>query len=185
MPECIVINEGILKRIKFINLLNESEDIKWKILELHNKSELLGKIDGVMYTIDGHRKFLDNLHNSKEQHYVVYFDNRPVAKYNFTIESNIVTDIGNYMFAIEDRLSGLGLLIDYFLSFYLFECLDIEKVCFRVLKTNRKQVSYSKKTGGKIIFEDERMFYFEKQKSTFQNTKTKMEEILNLMFNNK
>ena len=41
MPNIIHINEPGYSRIKFINLLVETEEMKWKILEFHNQKFIL------------------------------------------------------------------------------------------------------------------------------------------------
>lgn len=178
----IKFNEPGFNKITFVDLLDETEDIKWKILEWHNQDFLRGKIDKEKYTAESHKIFLQKLPNSKRKHYIVYYEKRPIGKYDFIIDGQNVSDLGNYLFFEEDLMTGIGLLMRQAFLKYVFEDLRLNKITYKVYKSNKSTISLSKKTGGIIIADDEEWIFFEITTERWLAKKEKIDMLVKYMF---
>ena len=169
-------------KIKFVNLIDESEEIKWKVLEWHNQDFLLDKIGGDKYSIELHKQFLANLPNSKTKHYVVYYDGRAIGKYEFKLSATEIFDLANYLFYEADIMSGLGLLMRQAFFKYAFEVLKVKKISYQVFKSNIGSVSFSKKTGAVICSEDEKSYFYQMTDSRYLIYKEKIDALIRYMY---
>ena len=178
----ITFQEPGFNRVYFIDLLDETEDIKWKILEWHNQDFLRGKLDKEKYSIESHKNFLENLLYSKRKHYIAYFDGRPVGKYDFIADGQMILDSGSYLFFEKDLMSGIGLLTRHAFLKYVFENLKLNKIAYKVYKTNRSVISLSKKMGGVIVAEDNDCIFFEITIDSWLEKKEKIDKLVKFMF---
>jgi len=148
--------------MKFVDLINESEEMKWKILDYHNQEFVLNSIvDSTVYTVEGHKKFLASLPTLKRKHYIVYFDNKPIGKYSFDIDDcgDKVTNAGNYLFYESDLMSGMGFLMVCFFYRYVFEVVGAKEIHSSARNTNNNSISIGKRLGMKVVKKDKDKTY--------------------------
>ena len=182
MEDIIIFNDSGYDRMHFINLICETEEIKWKILEFHNQEFLLDKIGGGVFTREGHMKFLNELPRLERKHYIVYFDDRAVGKYGFKFENNCISDLSNYLFFETDLMSGIGLLMRVAFFKYVFEVLNVDKITYKVLKTNKSTISLSKKTGAIVVGEENDMYCYEVTNESYFRLREKLDSLVKFMF---
>ncbi|HCB92598.1 MAG TPA: hypothetical protein DEP57_02110 [Selenomonas sp.] len=165
-------------RMMMRNLCDESDEMKWKILDYHNQDFVLAcSIDTRPYTVEGHRKFLQALPNLKRKHYIAYFDGRAVGKFSYEMDGNHVIDSGTFLFHKEDLMTGLGLFFEMFSTRFLFECIKAESYAFNVRKDNTPMLRAMKRIA-RMTHTDEVSCFFEIRKDEFENIKNKMDTLL-------
>ena len=160
------------------NLLDETEEMKWKLLDYHNQDFVLAcSVDTRPYTEEGHRKFLESLPGLKRRHYIVYFDGRAIGKHSYDIEEGRITDSSTFFFHREDIMSGLGVLWEAFILRFSFEYLKVESYAFSVRKDNKPMMSAMKRLAQRVR-EDEILCYFEITREAFPSCMKKLEPLL-------
>ncbi len=182
MQRIIKFDDPLYSRMYWVDMRDVPKDLQWKVLEYHNQKFVLDKIVGGAFTEEQHRNFLEHLDEIIEKkhryQYIVYFDDRPVEKYSFTIDGDIVKDTGNFLFFEKDLRSGIGFLGTCFFYRYVFEVLNAKKMSYSAYLSNRKQVSFLKKLGSKIVDITEDKVFFEYDKETHFSRKASFEELL-------
>lgn len=179
----ITFQEEPFNRLRFADLRNETEEMKWKILEYHNQPWVLAHIYGPAFTEEQHVKFLQALPTMKRKHYIVYFDDYPIGKYSFDLGSNAVENTGNYLFFEEDAMTGLGALMQYAFMKYAFEELGAKYLRYSVRKDNsNNNVKPDNKCGVRIIGEDDEQYFYESDVVSTAAIRRKYERALKILF---
>lgn len=179
----ITFKDEPFNRLRFADLRNESEEMKWKILEYHNQPWVLAHIYGPAFTEEQHVKFLQALPTMKRKHYIVYFDGYPIGKYSFDVSSDAVENPGNYLFYEQDTMTGLGALMQYAFMKYVFEDLGVKYLRYSVRKDNSNNNAKSENNRGvRIIGEDDEQYFYESDAESTAAIRGKYEKGLKILF---
>lgn len=159
--EKIVFAEYPFTRIEFIDLLDESKDMQWKILDYHNQDFVLNSIvDSVVFTPEGHEKFLKILPTLDRKHLIAYVDGRPVGKVSYSpTDLNKSEHIGYYLFHQDDMGKGYGLLMVTALFVHLFSR-GFDELYTSVKISNSSSNGLLQKLGAKIYKTDAKCNYY-------------------------
>ena len=179
----IVFQEKPFDKIKFVDLINESDEMKWKILVYQNQKFVLDSIvDSTIFTREGHEKFLNSLDNLNRKHFIAYFEGRAIGKMSYTPDGNSVSSVGYYLFNLEDTMSGLGLLMVSSIFMYLFEVKKFDIVYGSAKKTNKNSNSIAKKYGCRVYKKDDKCNYYVCERNDYLSKCTKFKENLRVFF---
>jgi len=108
-------------------------------------------------TLDEHTKWFDNMLVDDSNHYwIIELDNEGVGVANITEIDNINSRCfwAFYLASPAVRGRGVGSYVEHFVMRYVFEELDLNKLCCEVLSFNENVVAMHKKFG----FEQEGLF---------------------------
>ena len=179
----ITFKDEPFSRLRFADLRNESEEMKWKILEYHNQPWVLAHIYGSAFTEEQHVKFLQALPTMKRKHYIVYFDGYPIGKYSFDVSSDAVENPGNYLFYEQDTMTGLGALMQYAFMKYVFEDLGVKYLRYSARKDNsNNNAKQDNNCGVRIIGEDDEQYFYESDAESTAAIRGKYEKGLKILF---
>lgn len=139
--------------------MNVLEKVKLKCITESDLEMILNwrnqdSIRKVMYTsrlisFDEHVRWFQQLQNNPSSHSLLfYYDNRPfgVVNINRINLNNLTCDWGFY---IGEKMApkGLGTILGYKALEYIFEQLQMRKVCAEVLNYNEASIHFHKKLG--------------------------------------
>ena len=171
-------------RMKMVDLIDETDTMKWAILDYHNQKFVLDNIvDSKIFTREGHAEFLNKYPTLKRKQYIVYIDNRDLGKISFLPDkNNVYSGIGYYLFHENDMHKHLGLLMVSFAYHFLFDELNAEKVVYSALKNNESSIGLSKRLGCRIVQDDEKIVYLECTRGDFYKCASNIDEYLKNVF---
>lgn len=182
----IIFRDEPYNRLSFIDLRDETEEMKWKILEYHNQPWVLSHIAGSAFTREQHIMFLENLSKIQRFHYIVYFDEHAIGKYSFDLKEDAVENTGDYLFFEKDTMTGLGPLMHYAFLKHAYDDLGVKYIRFSVCRSNemgvRNNVKRNKKLGIRLIGEDKDYYYFEHDLNSRLANRREMDEKLKVIF---
>lgn len=185
MDRRITFSKKPYDRVYLVDLIDETDDMKWKILEYHNQDFVLKNVvNGKPFTREGHKKFLEMLPSLKRKQYIVYFDNRAVGKLSWTPndDGKIINDSGQFLFHEDDLMSGVGVLITATLFYYIFDVLNADIIHTSALINNKKSISLGKRFGCKIVGRDEQYVFCDCTKEDYHKVSKPIDELLEKYF---
>lgn len=181
MRKAITFMEYPYSRMCMVDLLDETEEIKWKILDYHNQDFVLKNIvNGRPFNAEGHAEFLKALPTLKRKQYILYLDGRDIGKLSWTPDDSgkILTDAGYFLFHEEDLMSGIGALMAGFLHHYVFDVLKIEKMESHANLFNTNSIGITKRFGSRVVRQDERFMYFEITAADYYKQSAEIDSLL-------
>ena len=163
MENVITYNKHPYDKMKMVDLENESEEMKWAILDYHNQDFVLnGIVNNTPFTPEGHADFLAKYPYMRRRQYIVYYNNRAIGKISVTpISDDEYDDLGCYLFHKEDLHKRLGMLVMSFAYHYLFDVRKAKKIKYDIRKINKNSQRISISLGCKIISENNDRFNME------------------------
>ena len=164
MRPAITFLEKPYNRLQMVDLLDESDEMKWKIFDYHNQKFVLQNIvDDRPFTKEGHAEFLQKLPALARKHYIVYFDGQPLGKFGWELveAEKRLNAPGYYLFHEKDMMGGLGLLMVSFLYHYAFDVLTVRSIHHEAKCSNKNSVLLSKHFGNRVVKENDTLIYFE------------------------
>ena len=185
MRKAITFMEFPYNRMCMVDLIDETEEMKWKILKYHNQPFVLNKIvDGKPFTAEGHAEFLKVLPTLKRKQYILYLDGREIGKLSWTPDDNgkVLRDAGYFLFHEADLMSGNGNLMAGFLHHYIFDVLKIEKMESYANLSNTNSIGVFKKFGNRVVKQDDKFMYFEGTADDFHEVSGDIDVLLSCFF---
>ena len=180
----ITYNKPPFDRMKMVDLVDETEEMQWAILDYHNQDFVLNNIvDNTVFTCDDHKAFLEKYPSMKRRQYIVYYNCRAIGKVSFTpLEDGIYDDLGYYLFHKKDLHKKYGLLMVSFVYHYIFDILNARKIKCTILPKNISSQRLSLSLGCKIVKEDNKLVYLECLREDYQKSISNIDEQLNMIF---
>lgn len=185
MKPAFTFAEKPYNRLQMVDLLHESEKMKWKILDYHNQDFVLKTIaDDTRFNKDGHAVFLKKLPNMSRKHYIVYYEGRALGKLSWSPieDGERLEELGYYLFNEEDLMGGLGLLMVSFFYHYAFDVLKVHSIHHEAKRSNKNSVRLSKHFGNRVVREDDTLVYFECTAEAYQARKDDVDALLREYF---
>lgn len=182
MQRIIKFDDPLYSRMYWVDMRDVPKELQWKVLEYHNQKFVLDKIVGEAFTEEEHRNFLEHLDEIIETkhrpQYIVYFDGRPVGKYSFTVEENVIPNTGLFLFHEEDQGKGIGLFMKMFFFKYVFEKCKIVSVKDQIYDDNVSQIRLKQLFGEKKLYVEGNKITYENTSSIYGERKASLERIL-------
>lgn len=185
MRPAITFLEKPYNRLQMVDLLDESDEMKWKIFDYHNQKFVLQNIvDDRPFTKEGHAEFLQKLPALARKHYIVYFDGQPLGKFGWELveAEKRLNAPGYYLFHEKDMMGGLGLLMVSFFYHYAFDVLKVRSIHHEAKRSNKNSVRLSKHFGNRVVKEDDTLIYFECTAEAYQARKDDVDALLREYF---
>ncbi|WP_196606661.1 GNAT family N-acetyltransferase [Pectinatus frisingensis] len=179
MKNLITFDKNPYNHIKIIDLIDESDYMKWKILDYHNQKFILDNIVvQTPFTREGHSNFLKLLPTLKRKQYITYFDNRAIGKVSFTPVDYGWDVFGYHLFHENDLGKGYGFLMVAAFFLYGFVNLHICKLTTTVRLFNYASMRILQCLGCRIEKQDNQLFYLICTEKDYMSEKEKVSSIL-------
>lgn len=185
MDKYIKFSKKPYDRVFLVDLIDETDDMKWKVLDYHNQDFVLKSIvNGQPFTRDGHKKFLEILPSLKRKQYIVYFDHRAIGKLSWTPsdDGKVISDSGYFLFNEDDLMSGMGLIMAAVSFHYIFDVLNVEIIHTSALIGNKNSRNLGKRFGFKVVGKDEQCVFMDCTKEDYHRVYKSIDELLELYF---
>lgn len=168
-------NSIILIKGKYVNLRNVNVKDSEFILSLRCNPDKAKYIHQTEYNIEKQNTYINNCLNKENEWYFIIENkqNEPIGTYriydvdkeSFCIGSWLMKDNSNAFETLEGEYLALN---------FAFDTIKINKFRYDVRKGNKKVIKYHLLTGGKIVSENEKDYFFIHEKEDYLKSYRKL-----------